>query len=55
MANIVRTTDALVHVLDPGYRWLDINRTGADEFERVFSRKPQVRDRLLNFLAGQPK
>ena len=42
LADIVERTNASVHVLDLGYRWLAVNRAAEDEFERLFGARPQV-------------
>ena len=43
-ADLVEGTDAFVQVADPDFRWLAINKAGADEFERIFG----VTGRRLN-------
>jgi signal transduction histidine kinase/CheY-like chemotaxis protein len=55
MADIVEGTDALVHVVDLGYRWLAINKAAADEFERMFGVRPKAGDSMLDLLAAQPE
>ena len=54
LATIVEETDAFVHVVDLDYRWLAINKAGADEFARVFGPYPKVGDRMLDLLSDQP-
>lgn len=55
LATLFEETDAFVHVVDLDYRWLAINRAGADEFERVFGVRPKVGDRILDLLDDQPQ
>ncbi|NNM74216.1 PAS domain-containing protein [Enterovirga sp. DB1703] len=54
-ADIVEGTDAFVQVVDPGYRWLAINKAAADEFERIFGVRPAVGESILNVLAHLPE
>ena len=54
-ADIVEGTDAFVQVADLQYRWLAINRAAADEFERIFGRRPKVGDSMMDLLASQPE
>ncbi len=53
-ADIVEGTDALIQVVSPEFRILAINRACADEFERVYGRRPQVGDHLLELLDPWP-
>jgi PAS domain S-box-containing protein len=55
LADIVEGTDAFVQVADLQYRWLAINRAAADEFERIFGRRPKAGDNMLELLASQPE
>ena len=55
LARVVEETDAYVFVFDINYRWLAINRAGADEFERVFGIRPKVGDSILELLEGFPE
>jgi PAS domain S-box-containing protein len=50
LAEIVENTDARVQVLDPDYRWMAINRPAAEEFERIYGRRPQVGLKLWDLL-----
>ena len=50
LADIVEGTNAFVQVVDLEYRWLAINRAAADEFERIFGRRPHVGDCMLDLL-----
>jgi PAS domain S-box-containing protein len=55
LADIVEGTDAFVQVSDLDYRWLAINKSAADEFERIFGVRPKVGDNMLAVLADQPE
>ena len=55
LADIVEGTNAFVQVADPGYRWLAINRAAADEFERIFGKRPKIGDSMLDLLADRPE
>jgi signal transduction histidine kinase/CheY-like chemotaxis protein len=54
LADIVEGTDAFVQVVDLGYRWLAINNSAANEFERIFGVRPRAGDSMLDVLAAQP-
>ncbi|MGN6550984.1 MAG: PAS domain-containing protein [Pararhizobium sp.] len=54
-ADIFETSDALIGVLDPDYRFLAMNRSYADEFQRIYGIRPQVGDRLPALLASMPE
>jgi len=54
LADIVEGTNAFVQVADLEYRWLAINRSAADEFERIFGVRPRVGDSMLDLLANLP-
>jgi len=54
LADIVEGTNAFVQVVDLGYRWLAINRSAVDEFERIFGVRPRVGDSMLDLLADLP-
>ncbi|BCM21826.1 blue-light-activated protein [Mesorhizobium sp. J8] len=53
LAEIVENSDALVMVVDLEYRWLAINRTAADEFERIFGWRPEVGTNMSDLIAGR--
>ena len=55
LAEIVDGTDAFVQVADLDLRWLAINRSSADEFERIFGVRPTVGACMLDVLSGQPE
>ena len=54
LATIVETTDAQVQVLDLDYRWLAINSACARAYERVYGKRPEVGESLLELLADRP-
>lgn len=54
LADIVEGTDALVQVVDLGFRWLAINKASANEFERIFGVRPMVGDSMLDLLSHLP-
>ena len=55
LVDIVEGTDAFVQVADVDYRWLAVNKAAADEFERIFGKRPQVGASMLDLLADQPE
>ena len=55
LADIVEGTNAFVQVADLDYRWLAVNKAAADEFERIFGKRPQVGASMLELLADQPE
>jgi PAS domain S-box-containing protein len=55
LADIVDGTDAFVQVADLNFRWLAINRASADEFERIFGKRPGVGLSMLDLLEDQPE
>lgn len=55
LADIVEGTDAFVQVADQNYRWLAINRAAANEFERIYGRRPAVGQSMLDLLEGKPE
>ncbi|MFU0507640.1 hybrid sensor histidine kinase/response regulator [Pseudaminobacter sp. NGMCC 1.201702] len=55
LAEIVENTDALVMVVDLEYRWLAVNRAAANEFERVFGRRPEVGTSMFDLIACRPE
>jgi PAS domain S-box-containing protein len=55
LADIVEGTNAFVQVADLGFRWLAINRASADEFQRIFGKRPKVGDNMLDLLAERPE
>jgi PAS domain S-box-containing protein len=55
LAEIVEATNAFVQVADLEYRWLAVNKAAADEFERIFGKRPAVGVSMLDLLASQPE
>jgi PAS domain S-box-containing protein len=55
LADIMEGTDAFVQVADLEYRWLAINQAAANEFERIFGKRPVVGASMLDLLASQPE
>ena len=55
LADIVEGTNAFVQVADLDYRWLAVNNAAADEFERIFGKRPAVGRSMLDVLASQPE
>ena len=55
LADIVEGTDAFVQVADLDYRWLAINKASADEFERIYGKRPRPGDNMLELLADRPE
>ena len=54
LADIVESTEAFVQVVDTDYRFLAVNRSSADEFERLYGVRPTVGASLLALLADHP-
>jgi PAS domain S-box-containing protein len=55
LADLIEDTDAFVQVADLDFRWLAINKSAADEFERVFGVRPEVGVSMLELLAPWPE
>jgi signal transduction histidine kinase len=55
LATIVETTDGQIQALDLGYRWLAINTSCADAYQRIYGKRPNVGDSLHEFLADRPE
>ena len=55
LADIVEGTNAFVQVADCEFRWLAINKAAADEFEKIFGKRPRVGISMLDLLADQPQ
>jgi PAS domain S-box-containing protein len=53
LADIVEGTNAFVQVADRQFRWLAVNKAAADEFERIFGRRPRVGECMLDLLADR--
>lgn len=55
LADLVEGTDAFVQVADLHFNWLAINRAGAEEFERIFGKRPAVGLNMLELLQDMPE
>ena len=55
LASILETTDVMVMACDIDYNILAVNRSNADEFERIYGVRPRAGDNLLGLLADQPE
>jgi signal transduction histidine kinase len=55
LADVVETTDAHVQVLDPGFRWIAINRSSASHFAQLYGIQPKVGDSMLDLLSDKPQ
>ncbi|MET4717531.1 signal transduction histidine kinase/CheY-like chemotaxis protein [Bradyrhizobium japonicum] len=55
LATIVETTDGQIQALDLDYRWLAINTSCADTYQRIYGKRPQIGDSLHEFLADRPE
>jgi PAS domain S-box-containing protein len=55
LADLVEGTNAFVQVADLDYRWLAVNKAAADEFERIFGKRPAVGLSMLELLASKPE
>lgn len=53
-ADLVEGTDAFVQVSDLNFNWLAINNASADEFERIFGKRPAVGQNMLDLLEDMP-
>jgi PAS domain S-box-containing protein len=54
-ADVFESSDALICALSPDYRFLALNRSYADEFERIFGVRPEVGSNLVALLAPMPE
>jgi PAS domain S-box-containing protein len=55
LATLVEATDVMVMACDLGYNILASNKANADEFERIYGKRPKAGDNLLEILADQPQ
>ena len=55
LADLVEGTDAIVQVADRDFRWLAINRAGADAYEALFGIRPKVGDSKLDYHNDHPE
>ncbi len=54
-ADIIRSADAFVQVVDLDGRWLAVNESSADEFERIFGVRPVVGMKMSDTLSHLPE
>ncbi|MCW2317331.1 PAS domain S-box-containing protein [Rhodoblastus acidophilus] len=54
-SDIIEANDAFIQAITPDFRLLAINRANADEYVRVFGKRPRVGDSLLEILAEWPE
>ncbi len=55
LSDIVEEADPFIQVADFNFRWLAINRSSADEFERIYHVRPKVGMSMLDALASKPE
>ncbi|ESQ78738.1 hypothetical protein AEYBE204_12190 [Asticcacaulis sp. YBE204] len=55
LADIVETTDAMIQVVDLDYNWLGVNRSSANEFEKVVGIRPRIGANMLEALKNRPQ
>ncbi len=55
LATIVETTDGQIQALDLDYRWLAINSSCADAYQRIYGKRPKVGEKLHDFLVDRPE
>ncbi len=55
LADIFEGTDAFIQVADRDFRWMAINRASAEEFERIYGKRPRAGDNMLELLADRPE
>jgi PAS domain S-box-containing protein len=54
LATLIERTDVMVMALGLDYRILAINQANAEEFERIYGRRPVVGDNLIKLMVDQP-
>jgi PAS domain S-box-containing protein len=54
-ASLVESASASIMVCDPDFRILALNRANAEEFERVYGKRPKAGDNLLDLVAHLPR
>ena len=54
LADLVEGTDAIVQVADRDFRWLAINKAGADAYEKLFGVRPRVGGSKLDYHKDNP-
>ena len=55
LVKVFESTDAFIMVVDLAYIILAINKSNADEFERIYGVRPKPGDHLLELLADHPE
>jgi signal transduction histidine kinase/FixJ family two-component response regulator len=55
LADIVESTDTCVQVVDPDFRYVAINRSGARDFEQNFGVRPKVGDSVVDLIHDRPE
>ncbi|MGN2249744.1 PAS domain-containing protein [Frateuria sp. GZRe14] len=55
LQQVIDASPAMIQVADRDYRFLAINRTSADEFERIFGVRPRRGDSMLDLLGDRPR
>jgi PAS domain S-box-containing protein len=55
LADFVESTNTSILAFDLGYRILAINKSNADEIERIYGKRPKVGDNLLELIADMPE
>jgi PAS domain S-box-containing protein len=54
LAEIVDEADTFIQVADRDFNWLAVNRSAADEFQRLYGARPRVGANMLALLEGFP-
>ncbi|WP_240633972.1 PAS domain-containing protein [Caulobacter flavus] len=54
LVDLVENTDAIIIVMDHGYRILAINRAGIQAFEDAYGARPKVGDNMLALIGDRP-
>ena len=55
LARLIERTDVMVMAVDPDYTIIAINLANADEFERIYGRRPKLGDNLVELFADDPE
>lgn len=55
LSDIIEEADPFIQVADFNFCWLAINRSSADEFERIYGVRPKVGMSMLDALASKPE
>ena len=51
---LAEATDTFIQVVDLEFNWLAVNAAAANEFERIFGKRPQVGSNIRALMADQP-